>query len=700
MELEFKHLRNAVARQFQKMVPTGLFRVRIDQNEEDETAPAPKKREKGEPRPSRIWDAYLASFPEGSNPIYKVRTEHDCSCCRGFIKKLGSVVTIAEGKLVTVWDFKIAGAYQEVADTMAALIRKEAAAHGIHNVFLHTEKVVGIEKNIQNLGGPVRTWEHFFVNLPTEAVAGADIGGRLSDTRATRDVMFRSLKELTLDATDTVLDLIAQNSLYRGEEQKFALESFRKFQVEFAKLKNDEARDLYCWARIKAAPPSVTRIRNTALGTLLVNLSDGMDLEDAVKAWEKVMAPTNYKRPTALVTKAMIAKAQETLKELGLLSALDRRYAVSEDISVTNVLFADREARKIMADRASAVFEDLADRVPEKLKNLDKVEEVSMDDFLNKILPRTTSLEAFVENRHAGNFVSLIAPTDPTARRLFKWDNPFSWCYTGELTDSIKQRVKAAGGKIDADFRASLSWYNNDDLDLHLKEPTGDHVYYHARRSRHGAHLDIDMNGMDGLSPTRTPVENIVYAEKRTMPEGVYTLYVQQYAPREKIDVGFAAEIEFEGQLWSFGYEKALPHGQNIVVAKFQYSRKEGFKILESLPAAQTSKTIWGVPTQTFRKVNIVALSPNHWDDRAVGNRHVMFFLDGCVREGTARGFYNEYLAPALEPHRKVMEMVGSRMKTETSDRQLSGIGLSATKKDHLLVRVKGAVTRPLKIVI
>lgn len=27
-----------------------------------------------------LWETYLSSFPAGSNPIFRERTEHDCNC--------------------------------------------------------------------------------------------------------------------------------------------------------------------------------------------------------------------------------------------------------------------------------------------------------------------------------------------------------------------------------------------------------------------------------------------------------------------------------------------------------------------------------------------------------------------------------------------------------------------------------------------
>ena len=90
--------------------------------------------------------------------------------------------------------------------------------------------------------------------------------------------------------------------------------------------------------------------------------------------------------------------------------------------------------------------------------------------------------------------------------------------------------------------------------------------------------------------------------------------------------------------------------------------------------------------------------SPNYWDDRTVGNKHYFFMLDGCLNEDKARGFFNEFLIEELNTHRKVFEVVGSKMKTEESTNQLSGLGFSSTQRNYILARVKGSFSRTIKI--
>lgn len=673
----FHDIKAAVARQFQRMAGHDLFRVAVDKD--------------------TLWSTYLASFPEGTNPIYRKRAEHDCACCRQFVRAVGNVVAIIDGVLVSIWDIETDhNAYQAVARTMSALVRGAV----IDNRFLSTERVAGTDRTFEEAVEGVKTWQHFFVNIPNGhrgeknfVCTGVEIGPRLSESRALHDVLLRSLNEITTPAIDAVLELIGQGSLYRGEEHLHAVQTFRDLKVQFNGIALPE-RDAFAWTKSGVVPASVAKIRNTSIGLLLVELSEGRDMEEAVKMFEIAVAPANYKRPTALVTKGMVEKAKATIAELGLTSALERRYATLADITVNNILFADRNARKVMA---GDVFDTIAGAVTAKPKTFDKVEEIGIAKFLADVVPYAESIELLVENRLAGNLVSLIAPVDPTAGRMFKWDNGFSWSYSGDFADSVKERVKKAGGNVTGDLCCRLAWSNYDDLDLHMREPGGGHIYYgnRDRLSPCGGVLDVDMNA--GGRTSREPVENIFYSSTRRMQEGTYELFVNQFAKRETMDVGFEVEIDFKGTLYRFAWPKPLRQGETVVVAQMTYTQG-GLEVISDLTSTSASRKVWGIDTETFQKVNVALLSPNHWDVHAVGNRHYFFMLDGCQNDGSARGFYNEFLKSDLDPHRKVFEMVGARMRAGESPNQLSGLGFSSTQRNHVVARVKGAFTRTVRI--
>lgn len=682
--MDFKVIKNAVAQQFNAMCKmakedgVGLFRANVDKD--------------------KLWETYLASFPEGTNSMFRERTEHDCSGCRSFIRAVGNVVAItSKNEIVSIWDVDVADkepAYQAVADALAKLVKSKA----IENIFLSVESTAGTDKNFEEVvnGTPIE-WQHFFVNIPREyVVRGVNNGTKLSDARALYDVLKRSLDELTEDAVETVLDLIAQNSLYRGAEHKMAVSTFRQLQKEYAKLKTEKAKEAFVWRSTKKVPVSVSKIRNTSIGTLLVDLSNEVDIEEAVREFEAMVAPMNYKRPTAIVTPAMIERAKQTVEELGLTSALSRRHAVLSDISVNDILFVDRTAKPKLGGN---VFDDLVATAPDKKpKNFDKVEEVHIDKFISDILPRATSLEVMFENQHIKNLVNIIAPQDPTAGKLFKWDNNFSWAYKGDVADSIKEKVKAAGGNVTGDLCCRLAWFNYDDLDLHMLEPNGTEIYFSNKRSHFTCgQLDVDMNA--GYGKTRTPVENIFYGNRSGIKEGVYTLYVRQFSRRENVDVGFEVEIDFMGDVHHFAYDKMVTG--DVQVAKFKYSHKNGIEIIESLPSSKVSKEVWGLMTNKFHKVNVMMYSPNHWESSGsgVGNKHYMFIIEGCNNPKPARGFFNEYLDTRLDAHRKVFELLGGKLKVEPTDEQMAGLGFSSTQHDAILCRVKGSINRVIKIV-
>lgn len=673
--MNFSTFKAAVAKQFERMQRHPMFRVTVAKDE--------------------LWALYLASFPPGTNPIFRARTEYDCSCCRHFIRDVGDVVAVIDGKLVSVWDAPLQDepAYETVASALARLVKSRPIAEP----FLHYARTAGTDKNFEQLAEGTKTWNHFYVNIAPAFVAQkAAVPTMLGEQRSTYDVLLRSLNEITLDSVDTVLEMIAQGSLYRGDEHKHALEKFRAMLACYGVLATED-RPTFVWLAAISVPGSVARIRSTVIGTLLVDLSEGKDMEASVAAFESKVAPTNYKRPTALVTKKMVEQAKEAIADLGLTSALERRYAVIGDVTINNVLFADRRARKaITGDVFDEIAGQAADRAPKKM---DAVEEVPIERFIAEVLPRAESIEVMLENRHAGNLVSLIAPADATAGLLFKWGNRFSWSYAGELADSIKERVKKAGGSVVGDLCCRLAWHNYDDLDFHMQEPGGGHIYFgnRGRVSPCGGRLDVDMNA--GHGTTREPVENIFYARQDSMREGTYRLLVNQYSKRESDNQGFEAEIDWLGTVHTFATDRSPKNGEFITVAEIDYTRKDGAVVRGAMASTQASRQVWGLPTQTFHRVSVAMLSPNYWDGEAVGNKHYFFMLDGCANDGTARGFFNEFLMPVFDKHRKVFEIVGSKMKIAPASEQLSGLGFSSTQKNTLLCRIKGSFTRTIKII-
>jgi hypothetical protein len=92
-------------------------------------------------------------------------------------------------------------------------------------------------------------------------------------------------------------------------------------------------------------------------------------------------------------------------------------------------------------------------------------------------------------------------------------------------------------------------------------------------------------------------------------------------------------------------------------------------------------------------------MSPNYWNGTGIGNKHYFFMLNGCKNDGSARGFFNEFLRSDLDADRKVFEIVGSKMKAAESDEQLSGLGFSSTQRNSVLCRVNGSFTRVIKLV-
>lgn len=680
----FIRFKNELQKHFEEMQEnaTHLFEVDVDKDE--------------------LWNTYLDSFPAGTNEIFRERREHDCSCCRHFIKSIGATVVIENNTVHTIWELNLGDTtYQPVCDALDKYVK----AHSVIGMYTSKFKNIGTDYNYEEINGKPHKWDHFFLTLPRRFVnesnkSNEEVKGQFRDTR---NVFKRSLDEITMDAVNTILELINSNTLYKGEEWKAVLTEFKKYKKEYDKLSSESEKELYAWEKSATAGMSIGRIRNHSIGTLLVNVSNDMDLDIAVKKYEQIVAPANYKRPKAIFTKKMLEDAKKTITELGYMESLQRRFANLNDITVNNVLFSNKSATGRMLG-ADDIFGQMEKEVVTSPKKFSKVEEIPVQDFIDKVLPTAKEVEAYVENKHEKNFVSMIAPVNPNSKPMFKWGNRLSWAYTGNITDSdMKQKVKAAGGNVEGVLRFSIQWNedgrDNCDLDAHCIEPDKNHIYFgncrKPRPSKMTGELDVDVINPCG----RVAVENITWSDLSKMKPGVYKFFVNQFSG--SVRKGFRAEIEFNGELYKFDYNKSMRSGENVQVAEVTLDKDGNFSVKEKLAgnSSISSHEVWGVNTNKFVPVSVISYSPNYFDGQdGIGHRHLFFFLKDCVNAEEPNGFYNEFLKQDLQKHKRVFEALGAKCHVEDTEDQLSGIGFSMTKRADLIVKVKGATERVMKI--
>lgn len=672
----------------------------------------------------QLWDMYISSFAKEDDPVFRDpnSTHHTCNNDKNFIHRYGNIVAIVNGEIITMFDTIPSGTpYYVSAVTMRLALLGEA----IQDVFVESydnlnrllnyestnktqsEYKLGYEKTnkiytkeeADKFGvvtpGQVYTFHHFHVMLPKAFVdqSGKSVESIQGSYRDDKSVFKRGLDEISIDTLELVRDLIKQGSLLNGESYLSKLETFITLAKEYKDVPLFE-KDNWCWVKSHKLP--FAKFRNELIGTLCVELTQGAEINEACKTWNKRVDPANYMKATAPISTKQIAEAKQFVEDNGYMKSFDRRFATIDDINVSEILHQNVGSG---VTKTASVFDKVTPSVStqHKRSQFDGIEEVTIDKFMTDILPTCTSVEAFLENRFDGNLVALTTANNPNSKQAFKWSNNFGWTYNGNLAgkSQIKEAVQSKGGKVDGVLRFSIMWAENNgdnsDLDAHCELPTKEVIYFSNKVTSIGR-LDVDITQPQSQMP-RGAVENITFPTLAKMPDGNYKFMVNQYSSRNS--KGFKAEIEFNGEIYNYEYNRSVSGKITVAVVTLKNGQ---FTIEHKLPETASSKKLWNLDTNQFHKVNLVSLSPNFWGDNNIGNKHFMFMLEGCKSDVALRSFHNEFLNSELLEHRKVMEVLGETTKLEPAVKQLCGLGFNSTVKDDLILKLSGSHKRTIKI--
>lgn len=125
-------------------------------------------------------------------------------------------------------------------------------------------------------------------------------------------------------------------------------------------------------------------------------------------------------------------------------------------------------------------------------------------------------------------------------------------------------------------LQVSLSFDNNKDVDLHLFEPNGYHIFYGNRTSENGGILDLDSNpscSIDGINN-----ENITYGEDAYVEPGEYTVYVDMWENCDpSVATNFVLSVFYGGNLIQ------TVEGRNPITGTFPIGEPSNYAELDNI---------------------------------------------------------------------------------------------------------------------
>lgn len=391
--------------------------------------------------PDELWEAYLSGF---SDP--EIRQQHNCHCCKSFIKRYGGLVAIDGIRLVSpIWPtYTDTQLYSESLSNMNKLFEGKPF---IKYPFANQRKVLGYDEDAE--------WTHFWVKnhigyRPMEA-------GRWASERAEEfEMLNRYLPHVSLNLLSVAyMTMQSESSLARSKHSAM-VEWALGLKKRLEGLQSHFDRRTFMWNAVMHAPTGFCHMKNTVVGMFLSDIeTHGVDA--AKRKLNATMHPLQYQRPQAAPTEGNIRAAEALFQKMNLAPALQRRYAMLRDIQE----FLWEPA--VPEEKAQGIFSHLSkEHKKMELPKDSYINTVSWVVFARDVLPQAKSIR--IKLNGAMSFAGLVTAVHADAEPILQWDraehrNPVSWyVYHGGSRPSTWALVDGEWADIVGVTKMPSSW--------------------------------------------------------------------------------------------------------------------------------------------------------------------------------------------------------------------------------------------------
>lgn len=286
------------------------------------------------------------------------------------------------------------------------------------------------------------------------------------------------------------------------------------------------------------------------------------NLKQQNKRYKRVKQHTLYDLLNFQLDKAFSFYISKELQANSRWLLKNKRFDIAQKVLDASVKFSNENGK----NRIEAVKAKINSESSQILKT--QLLDATISRELNQITSQRTQLTKRINEQKA------INPTHQVNRN--KISNQIK---LAELKNQEQLLKSLKRGKFQGDFgelRINLKWDTFDDLDLHVFDPSKNHIHYSAKEAlSNGSMGKLDVDANAGLEKKLNPQENIFW--ETNPPSGKYKIVVVHYSEKQQKEVPFILSIISQKGKSKIIYAKV--HHDNfkcMLVAEIKYVRGKG----------------------------------------------------------------------------------------------------------------------------